>query len=188
MPPKKSSSSSSKAASDDATLVPHRTPELAALLRQCAGCPTIRNVKLYLDAGGQPSALVKFNYRGKLAMVPLLHLVVTTHHPEVSRSVEMLVKAGVDVDAISPNLQHEDATALHRAAECPEERCCCIESMRVLIEAGADPCKQAALDGTSILHAAVAAGRKDKCRLLIKASSGRVLHLRDSNGVSLMTL
>jgi ankyrin repeat protein len=63
-----------------------------------------------------------------------------------------------------------------------------LSQMRVLLEHGADPCKQAALDGTSTLHAAVAAGRKDKVKLLVTASSGRVLHLRDSNGVRTVTL
>jgi uncharacterized protein len=60
--------------------------------------------------------------------------------------------------------------------------CCELDDMvKVLLERGADPCK-ADSRGTSALHLAASAGHVSKCKLLLKASSGRAVTLHTVGG------
>jgi ankyrin repeat protein len=54
--------------------------------------------------------------------------------------------------------------------------------VQALLEGGAEPCWQERVRGGSAVHYAAGAGTLDTCQLLIAASGGRVLALRDDQG------
>jgi hypothetical protein len=55
------------------TLVPHRTPNLSALLGRAKSGDSRQAVKAYLDAGGSPMALVREHGSRPPLQLPLLH-------------------------------------------------------------------------------------------------------------------
>jgi hypothetical protein len=82
----------------ETTLVPHRTPNLSALLERAKIGDSAADVEAYLDAGGLATTLVQ----GKKLQVPLLHAMTCANvhpHRELGESVRLLVAAGADINA-----------------------------------------------------------------------------------------
>jgi Ankyrin repeats (3 copies)/Ankyrin repeat len=157
MPRKKST----KKASPETTIVPHRAPDLCSLLASAKdGCSVA--LQQYLAAGGQPEALVKVVLgTGQEVQAPLLHSVLQHHHNRVPACVRLLLHAGANVDSAFGI----DSTPLATAAACP----CCSEPLKLLLAAGADPCRKG-YDGVTAIHIAATYGRVEKCKLMIQAN------------------
>jgi uncharacterized protein len=163
----------------DTTLTQHRQPQLARLLQAAKTCK-LSALKRYLAAGGSHSAVVDVATGGKVFQAPLLISAVINHHGEHRGSIQLLLDAGASANAIG----HEGCGVDHSALSWAAKYICCEEPLKLLLQRGADPCWQARADGVSALHLAVARGCLLNCKLLIKVSEGRVLNLRNKDGVS----
>jgi ankyrin repeat protein len=107
-------------------------------------------------------------------MAPLITRVASSKHSEAAASIQLLLEAGADADAVA------DGTANGSLARTALTLCATsgtLSSVQALLQGGADPCYQATSDGMSALHFAAAHGRLDICRALHTASSGRALEL-----------
>jgi uncharacterized protein len=110
--------------------------------------------------------------------VPLLHALVNENiRGEVTEAVSLLIGAGADSNAVCL-IDGLDCTALTWLCKQRESS----SAVQALLEGGADPCWQARVCGGSAIHYAAGAGGLEACKLLISASSGRVLSLRDDQG------
>jgi Ankyrin repeats (3 copies) len=162
----------------ETTLVPHRTPNLSVLLEKAKG-GSAQAVRAYLDAGGAPEALVQ-RQEGRHSQLPLLlYIDFLSRHPhrELVQSVRLLVDAGADI-----NTTYTDSDGLgFTALICATESRCCSAVLKVLLEAGADPCVHSLPEHLTALHAAAAKGMSESCELLIARESS-LLEKRDKKG------
>jgi ankyrin repeat protein len=165
----------------ETTLVPHRTPNLSALLERARTGDSAQAVKAYLDAGGAPATLVRD--KCNMFQLPLLFcLVCASAHPhrELAECVRLLIEAGADINAkaaaAAPDV--DECTALMYAVE----RRCCTAVLDILLRAGADPCVQSTGVGRrqTALHIAAGLGLAGCCELLIRQAG--TIELRDENG------
>jgi ankyrin repeat protein len=157
--------------------MPHqrRTPQVPRLPDgQC----NLGSVRRCLAAGGLPNAVVTLSCKGHAVQAPILFAAIANHHcPQAAESIQLLVDAGADVEAIFTDHTGCDHSALMLAAMAE----CCSEALRILLQRGARPGRQVR-GGRSALHAAAETGSVENCKLLI-AAGGRVLQqLRDGNG------
>jgi ankyrin repeat protein len=169
----------------EATLMPHRTPNLNALLERAKTGDSAQAVKTYLEAGG--SAAITDTLQGKRCQLqlPLLHSMASTNahpHRELAESVRMLVDAGADINAVSTDAEEVGLTALILAAGL--ERCSAV--LDILLRAGADPCVHTSSDRMTALHLAAQLGFAERCELLL-ARAGSLLDMRDSSGWTALT-
>jgi hypothetical protein len=66
----------------ETTLVPHRTPNLSAMLEEAKSGNAAQAVKAYLDAGGSADALVHGDGAAAEHQIPLLHyMAFYSKHP-----------------------------------------------------------------------------------------------------------
>lgn len=79
-------------------------------------------------------------------------------------NVKVLLEAGADVSSLR-NPQNHNITILHEAAQCSSE-----QIIRVLLEAGADPCAKDDL-GNTPLHSAANRGNRHVLRILCDAGA-----------------
>jgi ankyrin repeat protein len=113
-----------------------------------------------------------------LVEVPLLQAVVNENvRGEITEAVSLLIGAGANPNAISI-VDGVERTAL--AWVCRPGHCS--SAVQALLEGGAEPCWQERVRGGAAIHYAAGAGRLKTCKLLIAASGGRVLALRDDEG------
>jgi ankyrin repeat protein len=194
--PKKSSKKGSKKQTPAAqtNLVPHRSPNLADLL-ELAKAGKHSDVQQYFSAGGSANVLVKVPVQhiydtpmpdscigllkaalmGDHFAAPLITSVALSKHSDAAISIQLLLEAGADVDAIA------DSTASGILSRTALVQCSIsgnLTCVQALLQGGADPCHQASSgDGMSALHFAAAHDRLDICRALHTASSGRTLEL-----------
>jgi ankyrin repeat protein len=167
------------------TLVPHRTPNLSALLEEAETGNSAQAVKAYLDAGGLPGALVYIGTKEDKQQLPLLHFMMhfNAHpHTELAESVRVLLEAGVNINSLYMYPDGIDYTALMAATD----ECCTV--VQVLLQNGADPSVHTtAPPYTTALHKVASTGRIDSCRLLL-ARDSNLVHLRDVNECTPMML
>jgi Ankyrin repeats (3 copies) len=159
--------------------VPHRTPQLAQLLKAADTCKLVP-LKRFLAAGGLPNTLVKVNKAGRSTMFPLLFIAIAglEFDKAVEGSLEALLDAGANIAAICPDPKGEPAqsTVLMTACELSSNA-----PLITLLQRGADPCQQTPAAGVTALHIAAMHGMLDKSKLLIEADE-RTLTLRDHGG------
>ena len=93
---------------------------------------------------------------------PPLGLAIFFRHPDLART---LIERGADVNAAAENRQR--VRPLHAAASVGD-----LETMRLLLERGADPNTRQELDFTP-LHGAAARGDVEMARLLLAHGAGR---------------
>jgi ankyrin repeat protein len=112
-------------------------------------------VKAYLDAGGSPTMMVSVTAsntdRTKL-VVPLLHAMCMCNHKnhkDLKGSLELMVKAGVDINSTCTSLLNNSRTALTFACEMMQ---CCVLPLEALLAAGANPNIASPTDGMTALH------------------------------------
>jgi ankyrin repeat protein len=106
---------------------------------------------------------------------PPLGLAIFFHHPALART---LIERGADVNAAADNAQR--VAPLHSAASVGD-----IETMRLLLDRGADPnARQAA--GFTAMHAAAGNGDLDMARLLVARGADR--HARTDDGKDAATI
>jgi uncharacterized protein len=163
----------------ETTLVPHRTPNLSALLEQAKTGDSAQALKAFLDAGGSPMAAVRCDHSTGMLQFSLLHCVALTNshpHKELAESVRLLVAAGANINARSADLQGEARPVLMSAAE----QSCCAAVLDTLLRAGADPFVLTTGCLTP-LHMAVRAGPVESCELLLAAAE-TLLDAEDNNG------
>jgi hypothetical protein len=79
----------------ETTLVPHRTPNLSALLERANDGASAQAVRAYINAGGSPVALIGLQGARHLLQLPLLHYMAFIH----TECVQLLVAAGTDINA-----------------------------------------------------------------------------------------
>jgi uncharacterized protein len=157
--------------------VPHRTPNLNALLERAKSGDLALAVKAYLDAGGSAGVLVR---KGGTAdaeqQIPLLHyMALRSKHPhkELAACVKLLVEAGADISCVGP----DGRTALM----CACERSCCCRLTIAFLQNGADVAVICSVDGKTALHYAAATVRTDNCEVLL-AKENSLVHVRDDVG------
>jgi uncharacterized protein len=168
----------------ETTLVPHRTPNLSALLERAKTGDSTQALKAYFDAGGTLKAHVEAQApRGQGAatlLLPLLHHVILKNahpHRELSESVRLLLAAGADINASYADPSGDNPTLLM----CAAWRTCCAKVPEVLLRAGADPCVHSSPMGFTALHQAARAGTLETCELLLARGSDVLLEARDVN-------
>jgi ankyrin repeat protein len=155
----------------------HRTPNLSALLERAKSGDAAQAVKAYLDARGSPHVLVRCGVVKAAQPVLLLHCMALHNlhpHRELAASVELLIEAGADVNAVSD----DGCTALMCAIEGSGG---CTKVLQVFLQAGADTSVQSTVVSMTVLHKAAAAGPADCCEVLLAGDNGLV-HVGDVNG------
>jgi ankyrin repeat protein len=157
------------------TLAQHRTPQLTKLLHAAATC-RLPNLRRYLQAGGLPNTIVSLVELGRNYEAPLLYAAILNHHAGGAGSIELLLKAGANIDVVAAE-DNISITPLMLACELS----CCSAPLIQLLQHGAPVCQQNAC-GQTALHTAASFGHSDKCELLLYASSAELLELRDSAG------
>eukprot|EP00953_Heterococcus_sp_UTEX-ZZ885_P039336 20165-Heterococcus_DN1.PRE.1 len=165
----------------ETTLVPHRTPDLAALLDEAKNCE-LAPLRRYLAAGGQPNALVSMQLAGgAFTTLPLLYsaLFRSPHLTDYASSIDSLLDAGADINACF--MDAADGVELSLLM------CACqyytSEPMAILLQRGADACLQTPSVSLTALHIAARCGSTDKCKLLPEANR-RAIELRSCDGKS----
>jgi ankyrin repeat protein len=162
-------------------LVPHRAPDLSELLDRASDGNSLQALQAFLSAGCSPTALVEVPYLGQGELRELLPAMIRyTQHPhdQLAECVELLVREGADVDAISTAPGAKARTSLMWSA-C--EACCTIP-MQILLSNGSDPFKQSLDTGVTALHMAAGSGSVEQCQLLIDVTNGSTVNLADNNG------
>jgi ankyrin len=161
----------------ESRLVPHSNPELAALLQRAAvsGVSVMRQC---LSSNGSTAVTVQVTNDGRSITAPLLAAVIHNHHPEAASVIDVLLKAGADVEAFYTNFDGKERNALMAAASCA----CCRSPLERLLQGGANACARSRSDGVTALHTAAQSGRVDKCNLVLAASAGKLLELKDQWG------
>jgi ankyrin repeat protein len=160
--------------------VPHRTPNLSALLERAKSGDSAQAVKAYLDAGGLATAQVDVPCIEAMLRLPLLHSIALTNahpHSELTESVRLLLAAGADIEACIADLKGRGRTALM----CATEHTCCTAALAAFMEAGADPCARSSMCSDTAPHIAAQMGLTEGCRLLL-ARSETLLEARGSTG------
>jgi Ankyrin repeats (3 copies)/Ankyrin repeat len=169
----------------ETTLVPHRTPNLSALLERAKSGNSRQAVKAYLDAGGSPVALVHAQAAEHMLQLPLLHCMAFTNaHPnrELAECVRLLVAAGADIEALFTDPTGIVLTPLM----CAIESTCCTAVPAALLQAGADPCTRSPRYNQTVLHRAMRLGLAATCELLL-ARAHTLLEARDMAGWTALT-
>jgi uncharacterized protein len=166
----------------ETNLVPHRTPNLSALLERAKSGESADAVRAYLDAGGSPAALGEWR-RGQHALqLPLLHCMAFLNaqpHEELAESVRLLVAAGADINAKIADPAGDKRTALL----CAAERTCCNAVVDVLLQAGADASVSSSPKQMTALHVAAVVGPAGCCESLL-ARAHTLIERRDADGVT----
>jgi hypothetical protein len=119
-------------------VVPHRTPNLSALLEKAktGNAQAVKAYKAYLDAGGSPDVHVFNEGAAPMQQMPLvLHLAWYNSHPhnELAESMRLLVEAGADINALADN---DDCTAVMYLSR--SEYSCCTTALQVFLQNEAD--------------------------------------------------
>jgi uncharacterized protein len=162
----------------ETTLVPHRTPDLSALLERAKNGCSAAAVRAYLNAGGSAHTLVQ-DGEARAAQIPLMHYMTLSNvhpHEELAECVRLLVEADADINATA-SLCEIERTALMVAGM----HTCCNEVQCALLQNGADVSVCAA-DGTTALHLAAVAGQFGSCKLLLERASSSLVHARNRDG------
>jgi Ankyrin repeats (3 copies)/Ankyrin repeats (many copies) len=168
----------------ETTLVPHRTPNLAALLDEAKTCE-LAPLRRFLAAGGHPDALVPMQGACDTSdTAPLLFKAVirSTFLPDYRSSIELLLDAGANINAFISGTE-EGAEISPLIAACQPHYT--NEPLMILLQRGADVCLRTPSFGVTALHAAATQGYTDKCKLLL-AADRRVLEVRTRAGRSAM--
>jgi hypothetical protein len=134
---------------ESTTLVPHRTPNLSALLERAKSGDVAQAVKAYLDAGGAADTLVRHQHGLITLQLPLLHIMAFTSahpHKELAESVGLLMDAGADINDKRAGVGDQWTPLIHEAG-----KKCCTEVSDILLRAGADPCVRTS-PGRSTAH------------------------------------
>jgi ankyrin repeat protein len=158
-----------RAAKPVITMVPHRSPQLAQLLEAAKTC-RIEAVRRFLAAGGLPDTLVELKHHdGESIVAPMIFQAISTHQIAQDTalhhaSLELLLQAGANADAICIDAKGQEHTTLMAACKVP----CCTAPVRLLLAHGANPALQTSA-GEVALHIAASVGQADVCRLLLKA-------------------
>jgi uncharacterized protein len=163
----------------ETTMVPHRTPNLSALLERAKTGNSAADVEAYLDAGGAADVCVHQKIGQHQLQLPLLHsMALASAHPhrELAESVRLLVEAGADINAKRAG-PDGDLTPLMYAAK----RICCKAVLNVFLQAGADPFVSASPTCTTALHIAAQIGLAETCGLLV-TQADTLLEARDDKG------
>jgi uncharacterized protein len=164
----------------ETTLVPHREPELSAMLERAA-FGDVRELQAYLDAGGSPMALVRLAETKAAVQVPLLHAVmIASEHPhsQLGERIALLVRAGADIDAV---YQDESDGVPYCTALCVTcTNMCCTAPLLAVMQSGADVNKQCDSEGAKPLHKAAAAGLVQHCTALV--ANGAHVNAANSEG------
>eukprot|EP00953_Heterococcus_sp_UTEX-ZZ885_P012217 7012-Heterococcus_DN1.PRE.1 len=163
----------------ETALVPHRTPNLSALLERAKSGDAAQAVRAYIDAGGSMTARAPFIVLTGVHQISLLHAMVCLNahpHRELAESVRLLAAAGADINASFTDLQGFGITALMFALE----RKCCTAMAAVLLQYGADPCVSVP-ESMTAMHAAARFRLSDTCELLL-ARADTLLEARDKFG------
>jgi ankyrin repeat protein len=166
----------------ETTLVPHRTPNLSALLERAKSGKSADAVRAFLDAGGSAVSLTQLKEGRHLVQLPLLHsMAVTNAHPrkELAECVRLLVAADADINTKNKGPDGDARTALMYAAE----RSCCKAVVAVLLQEGADACARSSLKHMTALHVTAMTASTTCCELLL-ARADTLLEAKDSNGVT----
>jgi Ankyrin repeats (3 copies) len=165
----------------ETALVPHRAPNLSALLERAKSGDSALAVKAYLDAGGSVEAVVHGKGPAAILQLPLLHYMVMYNahpHAELSESVRLLVDAGADISTMAGPDDNS-----RNALMCASTSDCCNKMLQVFLDHGADmlmPCRG---HGRTALHWAAGFGRSDSCELLL-AKESSLMHVRATTPVS----
>jgi ankyrin repeat protein len=165
-------------------VVQHERVDLHELLQRAAG-GKLKDVKLYLEAGGSARALIERRENNKSIMVPLLHATISAHvHADLAAVIRLLLKEGADLRAVCSTNAGNQASALMWA--CRNQRHCNV-AVEVLLESGAHPCWQTSSPDTTVmggtaLHFAVVSDQPVKCEMLIRASKGHIVNMPDRSG------
>eukprot|EP00953_Heterococcus_sp_UTEX-ZZ885_P022620 12503-Heterococcus_DN1.PRE.1 len=125
-------------ATRETTLVPHRTPQLAQLLKAADTCKLVP-LKRFLAAGGLPDTLVNVNGGGgRSSLFPLLFLAIAglRFDKEVEGSLEALLDAGANIAAICPDPSGGPAQSTVLMTACELDR---NDPLITLLQRGADP-------------------------------------------------
>jgi Ankyrin repeats (3 copies)/Ankyrin repeat len=152
------------------TLVPHRTPDLSALLKQ-ASLGRKRDVLVYLRHGGSPEAVAEVDMSAETTItVPLLQaIILRAAEPQLAKvgeSLKVLIEAGAEVERAAIGSTNQQRTALMYVAAAPGS-----SSLRVLLQQGADASLASATDGLTALHIAAAESQDDSCEVLLAAGA-----------------
>jgi Ankyrin repeats (3 copies) len=150
----------------------HQSQRLTKLLKAASSCELV-SVRRYLSKGGTPDAVVAVDLDGHHYNIPLILAAANQHHGVHAGSLQLLLEAGANVEAIGYSHFGSDRRALHWAAGST----CCSASLHLLLSRGADPMMQSHVDGTSALHIAASHGQVEKCSMLLQASKGNPLEL-----------
>jgi ankyrin repeat protein len=162
----------------ETTLVPHRTPNLSALLERAKEGASAQAIKAFLDAGGSAMAILKVNGPKGVLRLPLLHFMALKNshpHTELAECVRLLVEAGADINT-KAGAEGDARTALM----CASERSCCTRVVQVFLERDADVLISMA-NGLTALHLAATAGRTNSCELLLARDSS-LIHVQSAEG------
>ena len=171
-----------RAAKPVTTMVSHRSPQLAQLLEAAKTC-RIEAVRRFLAAGGLPDTLVELKHHdGESTVAPMIFQAISTHQiaqdPALHHaSLEVLLQAGANADAICIDAKGQEHTTLMAAYKVP----CCTAPVRLLLAHGANPALQTSA-GEVALHIAASVGRADVCKLLLEA--GCEPAVSDCNGMT----
>jgi Ankyrin repeats (3 copies) len=163
------------------TLVPHRTPELSALLKQ-ASLGRKRDVLVYLRHGGSPEARAEVDMSTDTTVtVPLLQaIILRAAEPQLAKvgeSLRVLIEAGAEVDRAAAGSEDRQRTALMYAAAAPGA-----SLLRLLLQHGADASLASATGGLRALHVAAVEGQLDSCEALLAA--GADVQAEDCGGMT----
>jgi ankyrin repeat protein len=167
---------------ESTTLVPHRTPNLSALLERAKSGDVAQAVKAYLDAGGAADTLVRHQHGLITLQLPLLHIMAFTSahpHKELAESVGLLMDAGADINDKRAGVGDQWTPLIHEAG-----KKCCTEVSDILLRAGADPCVRTSPGRSTALHIAAKVGLAETCEMLIAKAGSSILEVRDCQGLT----
>eukprot|EP00953_Heterococcus_sp_UTEX-ZZ885_P007548 4570-Heterococcus_DN1.PRE.1 len=163
----------------ETTLLPHRTPNLSALLEHAKTGDSALAVEAYLDAGGSANVLVPCRILTGVHQIPLLlYMALFSNHPhtELGESVRLLLEAGAHINALG-GPEGDKRTALM----CAISRRCCTEVLQAYLLNGADVLVCSPTKGVTTLHYAATKGQADSCKLLL-ASENSVVDVKAVDG------
>jgi ankyrin repeat protein len=163
----------------ETTLLPHRTPNLSALLEHAKTGDSALAVEAYLDAGGSANVLVPRRILTGVDQIPLLlYMALFSNHPhtELGESVRLLLEAGAHINALG-GPEGDKRTALM----CAISRRCCTEVLQAYLLNGADVLVCSPTKGVTTLHYAATKGQTDSCKLLL-ASENSVVDVKAVDG------
>jgi ankyrin repeat protein len=161
-------------------------PAFVSLDRLLARAKTgvTQRVKEYIDGGGSPTRQVEVaSLDGDTATVPLLHsLCLSSHdvHAHLAGSIELLIKAGAQIDSTCIDPFGDSRTALMWACEVASSGGC-THPIEALLTAGADVNAVSVTDGATAVGIAAARGIPEAVRVLLQ--HGADLCIKDNRSL-----